>query len=176
MAGIPPVNYNGREYTIDKSNAKMLYVAYRKGELKLDDSSEAMQVQRMESLLTPADWDEIDYDMDLRKQEAAKNINTEGTDEGAGVGAAAASTGTAAAVGGTIVAICNGIPKLQGATTSNGFSSLACSIVAAAGAAIALAFSFEGTFDAASGDRKARSSESSSTNEEIQIPPFLLSF
>ena len=168
MAGIPPVNYNGREYNIDKSNAKMLYVAYRKGELKLDESSEAMQVKRMESLLTPADWDEIDYDVDIRKKDAAGNINTEGTDEGAGAGAAAASTGTAVAIGGTIMAICNAVPKFLGKATTNGFASLGCSIVAAAGAAMALAFSFEGTFDAASGDRKARSSESSSTNEEIQ--------
>ncbi len=178
MAGIPPVNYNGREYNIDKSNAKMLYVAYRKGELKLDDSSESMQVQRMESLLTPADWDEIDYDMDLRKKEAASNINTEGTEKGEGATTATAGTATAAtgaAVTGTCMAILQKtVFNAETSKWSGGFASLLCAGLVLAGGAVALALSFLGMFDPNSGDRVARSDESEATNGEIQEKSDLL--
>ena len=172
MAGIPPVNYNGREYTIDKSNAKMLYVAYRKGELQLDDSSEAMQVKRMESLLTPADWDEIDYDVDLRKKEAASGINTEGTEKGevaTTATAGAATAGVGAAVTGTCIAILQKTTfNAKTAEWAGGWASQLAAGLVLAGGAVALALSFLGTFDPNSSDRVARSDESDATNEEIQ--------
>ena len=173
MAGIPPVNYNGREYNIDKSNAKMLYVAYRKGELKLDDSSEAMQVKRMESLLTPADWDEIDYDMDLRKKEAASNINTEGTDSSEAGTTATATAGTAGSLT-AITGVIAAATKWKALGASNGFCSQVAAILALAGAGVALIFSFPTTFDPNSSDRVARSDESEATNTEIQDKSDLL--
>ncbi len=178
MAGIPPVNYNGREYNIDKSNAKMLYVAYRKGELKLDERSEAMQVNKMESLLTPADWDEIDYDMDLRKKEAASAINTEGTDSSEAGTAATAGTATAAtgaAVTGTCMAIFQKtVLNAETGKYSGGFASLLCAGLVLAGGAVALALSFLGMFDPNSSDRVARNDEAEATDAEIQEKTDLL--
>ncbi len=147
---------------INKSNAYDTYSRYRRGELDLSKA----QVAECESYLTAEEEDEINYSEEVRQHDAASKIDTENTDEKGGAATAtAASAGTAAATGTTILAVCKCIHISGKGVSLSGYASLAASIVAAAGAAIALVFA--AAFDPALKDRKAKAEQSTNDNATI---------
>ena len=147
---------------ITQGNAKEIYVAWKRGEVQLDPS----QQKKCESFLTPEDMDEVQYDTKVTENRGKNSIDTSDTSNKGGTATAATqATATGGALAGTIIAVCAGMPKYTAKAATNGFMSLAGAIVAAAGAAVALAMAF--AFDPALGDRKNHSQNAQNDNQTL---------
>lgn len=147
---------------ITQGNAKEIYVAWKRGEVELSQ----VQQKKCESFLSPEELDEVQYDSGVTQNRGKNAVDASDTSNKGGAATAATQTAaTGGALAGTIVAICGGMSKLTTKGQSNGFTSLACAVVAAASSAIALAMAF--AFDPALKDRKNHSDNAANDNQTM---------
>lgn len=163
MAGIDPIMWHGQETYIDKSNAKDIYLDFRRGNVDLSTAQEHYAA----NMLTDEDWDEIEYDTEIKNKEAKDKINTDGTESGDNVPDNAQAS-VAVSAGSGIAALLVAAKALKAPTSSSGWTALACGILASGVLAVtALALSFRNIFDPDSGTREARAGESDGSISEI---------